>query len=235
MSLRLAWSTQSQDSQGSVRRPPSQNKTNKQTPAKYHFLFFHIALFYFASSFPLGASQVNVYIFLMEDVGTQFAIRKTGQRHRIFLVCPCSGPNPQSAGHSNFSVINPFGPSVCPGCLCCSPGLATTQATHECTILARALDPGVLWPCVVAEANPQHRPDSLRKLWVNIAPCFWWQDTRSQRILTSFARTGTFKPLCLWPGIPRSLPTLPTGHHRADAIKCGFYRSHNKFRNSIIM
>lgn len=120
-------------------------------------------------------------------------------------------------------------------CLCCSPGLAATQATHECTILARALDPGVLWPWVVAEANPQHRPDSLRKLWVNIAPCFWWQDTRSQRILTSFARTGTFKPLCLWPGIPRSLPTLPTGHHRADAIKCGFYRSHNKFRNSIIM
>lgn len=115
MSLRLAWSTQSQDSQGSVRRPPSQNKTNKQTPAKYHFLFFHIALFYFASSFPPGASQVNVYVFLMEDVGTQFAIRKTGQRHRIFLVCPCSGPNPQSAGHSNFSVINPFGPSVCPG------------------------------------------------------------------------------------------------------------------------
>lgn len=72
VSLRLAWSTSFQDSQAYVVRPLSQDKTNEQTPAKYCFLFFHIALFNFASSFPPGTSQVNVYIFLTEDAGTQF-------------------------------------------------------------------------------------------------------------------------------------------------------------------
>lgn len=129
----------------------------------------------------------------------------------------------------------PLGQVFVQGVCAALQGLATTEVTHECTILARTLGPGVLWPCEAAEADPQHRPVSLRKLWVNIAPCFWWQDTRSQRIFTSFARTGTFKSSSLWPGIPRTLPTLPTGHHRADALKCGFYRSHNKFRNRIII
>lgn len=109
-------------------RPLSQDKTNEQTPAKYCFLFFHIALFNFAASFPPGTSQVNVYIFLTEDAGAQFQSedRTSATESSLFVCALLLIPSLQEA--AIFLSPIPSGQAFVQGAAL--QGLATTEVTH---------------------------------------------------------------------------------------------------------